>query len=953
MRFKPIFAAGGAVALGMVGALPAALVAATPATAQSVVMTQTYTIGNGSVTGATAVPQPDTAGASANYTVGFTTPSALTGGSATITLASANGAITFPSTPASYVVVDDSHAASVATVSKVVLGSGNHSATVTLPASVGAGSSLSVYVIGVTNPAAPGPYSLEVSTSANPVPASTAAFQVVGSNAAPSFNPTASPAMVGGTSTYTIGTFKAASAVAAGGTITLSSQAGAGVSDNVGFPTAVTDYKVTDLTTGVSSQPQAVTVTPVGGGDTGQQVTLQVATAIAAGDQLSVSVNGVRNPTSSQSDQVSAAAPAGSTPSSAPLQIGRSVANPTIGLSQSGAGATGVEYTIGFKPSTSLPVGGTVTLVAPAGTSFSGATVTVVDSTHVASSATIAPSSVHVSAAAGSSTDNQLSFSVPKAITAGDSVFVEVAGVTNPPAGTYGGSAGNFTIATSADVVAATVPSYTVTGASAAALASIEVSPTTPEASASYVIGDLRATAQLAAGSATIQLGAPQGTVLPGATVDYTVVDQSTRSSAHPQSVSGGGSAKATLVLGTSVASGDYIEVEVDGVVNPGPGTYHVDLTGDLQAAVAPSTTPTLPPPPPPSVKATTTSLSASVNPVAIGQAVTYIATVSPTPSGGSVVFDQSGRPIAGCTSQPLQGGRATCTTTYWAGGHHAIGASYSGAPGFKSSSSALLSEDVSLPPAGYWLLARTGAVFGLEGAPNLGGFRPTSSSGAVVDIAGTPSGKGYWVVTSNGTVAAFGDAKFYGDLPRINVHAKDIVAIAPTYNGHGYWLIGKDGGMFTFGNARFYGSIPGLHIHVHDIVGMVANATGGGYLLVGDDGGVFTFGKARFYGSLPGIHIHVHDVQAILPASAGTGYVLVGADGGVFNFGKGVRFYGSLPGEHVRVSDIVGIALTPDDGGYFMAGSNGSVYGFGDAHAAPMPGGLGTNLPVVAIAGT
>ncbi len=952
MKHKSISVAGSVAALSFLAVAPV-LAGAPPAQATTVVTSEQYTIGNGSVTGATAVAQPDTAGTTANYTVGFTTPSALAGGSATVTLASAGNAVTFPATVSDYFVVDNSHPSSGVTVSNAALASGGHTVTLTLGVSVPAGSSMSVYVIGATNPPAAGSYSLEVSTSANSVPASTADFQIVATATAPTFAPTASPALVGGTSTYTIGVWKAAAAVNAGGNIVVSSSAGAGTSDNVGFPTVTSDYKVTDLTTGASSAPQAVTVAPVGGASSGQQVTLQVATAIAAGDELSVTVDGVRNPTSTQTDVVTAAAPAGTTPASASLQIGTSVANATIALSESGAGATGVVYTVGFKPATALAAGGTVTVVAPVGTSFAGATVTVVDSTHVASSATVPAASVHVSAAGGSTTNNELSFSVPNSITAGDSVFVEIQGVANPPAGTYGGSAGNFTVVTSAAVVPAPVPSYTVTAAAAPALATIEVNPTTPEASATYTIGDLRATADLVAGSATITLDAPQGTVLPGAAVDYTVGDLSTGpGSAHPASVLGGGSDTVTLGLGATVASGDFIDIVVDGVVNPGPGTYQLTVAGNLEAAAAPSTTPP-PPPKPVAAKATSTALSASVNPVSVGQAVTYTATVSPAPSGGSVVFEQGGAAIATCTSQALSNGRATCSVTYWQGGRHAVQAIYTGTSGFKRSASATLSEVVSLPPTGYWLLARTGAVFGLEGAPNFGGMSLSASSGAVADIASTPSGKGYWVVTSNGTVSAFGNAKFYGDLPRINVHAKDIVAIAPTFNGHGYWLIGKDGGMFTFGNARFYGSIPGLHIHVHDIVGMVANAGGGGYLLVGDDGGVFTFGKARFYGSLPGIHIHVHDVRAILPASLGTGYVLVGSDGGVFNFGKGVRFYGSLPGIHVHVHDIVGIALTPSDGGYFMAGSDGNVYGFGDAHAAAMPSGLSGNLPVVAIAGT
>jgi hypothetical protein len=353
---------------------------------------------------------------------------------------------------------------------------------------------------------------------------------------------------------------------------------------------------------------------------------------------------------------------------------------------------------------------------------------------------------------------------------------------------------------------------------------------------------------------------------------------------------------------------------------------------------------------------ATTTSLSMSPNPATVGEQVTFTATVSPTPSGGSVTFVSNGAELSDCAQVAVVGGKATCTATYYRGGERAVQAFFSGNGRFLSSSSPLATETVNLPPMGYWLVTANGTVFAAEGAHWFGNFSASASTGPVVGIAGTPSGQGYWVVTSNGTVAAFGDAKFYGDLPGFNVHAKDIVAIAPTSDGHGYWLVGRDGGMFAFGNARFHGSVPGLHLHVHDIVGMVASPDGGGYLVVGADGGVFSFGSAHFYGSVPGIvvhgrHVHVHDIRAILPSSAGTGYVLVGADGGAFVFGHGVRFYGSLPGRGIRVNDIVGLALTPDDGGYFMAASNGTVYGFGDAAPGPTPEGI--ELPVVAIAGT
>jgi len=953
MLRKPIGIGTSVAAIALLSSV-AAISSAQQATAQSVVQTEHYTIGNGSVLNATATADPDVAGGTANLTVGFTTPSALAGGKDTVTIASASGP-TFPSGQNDYFIIDNTSSSGTQIPSSVTLADGGRSVTIKLSKSVPANSSLSINIIGVTNPPSAGSYSLGISTSQNTTPASTTSFSIVGATTAPAFSPVASPALVGGSSTYTIGVFKAASALAVGDKISVSSSAGASVDDNVGFPTSPADYKVEDLTTHSSATAQAVSVGPIGGGRTGQQVLISVSAPVASGDELSVVIDGVRNPNTPQSDLVSAAAPAGAPAATARFVIGTSVSDATIAVSETRAGASGVEYIVGFKPTTAVPAGGNVTLVAPAGTSFASAAVTVVDSSNSSASANLPASSVHVSAVAGSSSPNQLVATVPKALGAGDSVFVEVTGVTNPGAGSYGGSAANFLVSTSADTVPATVPSYTITAAPAPELASIELSSTAPGATATYTIGDLKAAATLVAGHDTIKLVAPAGTVFPVAFAAYTVADLSNAAlSSHPSALVGGGSNSVTLTLGATVPAGSYIDVVATGVKNPAPGVYRATLTGNIEASVAPRTSPPTPPTPRHvTAQATTTTVTASANPAQIGQALTYVATISPAATGGSVVFVENGHPIAGCSGQPVSGGHAYCRTSYWKGGKHSVRAVYSGTAGFKRSASAAYLESVAFPPSGYWLLAHNGAVFGLGGAPSLGGAYFPAAAGDDVSIASTPNGKGYWVVTSGGYVKAFGDAKFYGDPPAIGVHPHDITAIAPTLDGHGYWLIGKDGGMFSFGDARFHGSIPGLHLHVHDIVGMVASANGSGYLLVGADGGVFTFGSARFYGSLPGIGKHVHDIQAILPSSTGKGYVLVGADGGAFIFGTGVHFLGSLPGEGIHVHDVVGIALTPDDGGYFMAGSNGQVYGFGNAHPYPTPAGLSADLPVVAIAGT
>ena len=431
------------------------------ASAQDVVTTQGYTIGDGPVTGATAVAQPDAAATTADYTVGFTTPTAL-GKGATVTLSDPKAATVFPAAKADYIIIDNTRSSADQQAASVTLASGGHAVTLGLSVPVPAGDALSVYVVGATNPASPGGYSLEVSSSSNPAPASTASYQIVGPTAPPAFAPAAAPPIASEASTYTIGAFKAAAAIAAGGSLAVESFAGSGAANNVAFPGSASAYKVTNLTTGAASAPAAVSIGQVAAPDTGESVTLKLASAIAAGDEISVVVSGVHNPSTTQKDTLTAAAPSSATPESSEVLIGTSVANPTISLSEASAGASAVEYTVGFKASSALAAGAVVALTAPAGTSFAGATVTVVDITHAGGSANVASSSVKASAVAPSASDNQLSISLPKAIGAGDSVLVEVQGAANPPAGTYGGSAGNFTVSTSSDVIPVLVPSYVV-----------------------------------------------------------------------------------------------------------------------------------------------------------------------------------------------------------------------------------------------------------------------------------------------------------------------------------------------------------------------------------------------------------------------------------------------------------------------------------------------------------
>jgi outer membrane protein assembly factor BamB len=93
-------------------------------------------------------------------------------------------------------------------------------------------------------------------------------------------------------------------------------------------------------------------------------------------------------------------------------------------------------------------------------------------------------------------------------------------------------------------------------------------------------------------------------------------------------------------------------------------------------------------------------AISSSSNPSKAGQAVTYSASVSPTPDAGTIGFTDGGQPIPGCSGLSIgASGQASCTTTPDGAGAHTITAAYSG-DAFYSASSASLSQSVTpLPP--------------------------------------------------------------------------------------------------------------------------------------------------------------------------------------------------------------------------------------------------------------
>jgi len=94
-------------------------------------------------------------------------------------------------------------------------------------------------------------------------------------------------------------------------------------------------------------------------------------------------------------------------------------------------------------------------------------------------------------------------------------------------------------------------------------------------------------------------------------------------------------------------------------------------------------------------IASTTTTLASSANPIVVGQAVTFTASVASSAAGavsitGTVRFTDGGVTLAGCDAVALSGGTATCTVTYSAKGKRTAVATYSGASFFTGSSGKL-----------------------------------------------------------------------------------------------------------------------------------------------------------------------------------------------------------------------------------------------------------------------
>jgi hypothetical protein len=289
--------------------------------------------------------------------------------------------------------------------------------TLALSTSIPAGATVTITGAG-TNPPGSSSTTVTVAPFASVGGASTGTPEVTNSvifgSSVTNVTLAASPSVATAPATYTV-TFRAKSAVAAGGTITLAQP-------NTGF-SGVTGWLVTDIT----SNWHIVGNTA---GGTGSITLTMTGQAIAAGDSLTVTVAGVTNPTSGTYSNFTVATSVDTVPAAAPpFTIGPSGAAGVIVTPNPATVGAISTYTVTNLFATATFTAGSSTIGIVANTTTTRlpnnqANYTITDIT--------TPSGSGTASAISGFTGNAITITVPNTINSGDQLVLTISSVINP-----------------------------------------------------------------------------------------------------------------------------------------------------------------------------------------------------------------------------------------------------------------------------------------------------------------------------------------------------------------------------------------------------------------------------------------------------------------------------------------------------------------------------------------
>ncbi|MHB8452207.1 MAG: beta strand repeat-containing protein, partial [Mycobacteriales bacterium] len=542
---------------------------------------------------ATVVVTPNTTGQAATYTVGFDTSGSgsLAANSGFITLSAPTNTL-FPATAPSYKV--DGTAPSTVTLS-----AGGATAQVTTPIAIGDSTAVSIQILNVTNPEA-GTFSLQVSTSSDTAIANSSSYTIESGSspqtAVSSVTAVLSNNAAGAGATYSIG-FTTSSAGASSPVTPDPTKITLTAPPSTSFANSSYTINGTAAPTATPSGNSVVITVPPG------------ATTLGGGNPITVVASNVGNPIFVGYDTLAVSTDADADPAASTLyQITpgtTSVSQVTVTVNPNVASSPGT-YNIGFDTSGSgaVAAGGTISVVAPAGTIF--------PSTASDYSVNGTPATT-VSPGTGSNAD-MVTVTTPVAFDANTAVSLVISAVTNPAAGTNY----TLTVATSSDTAPATSGPYTIAATSASSVSGVTVTPTpaTATVKATYkVVFTTSSSGALSPGTSqpTITLAGPAGTGWSSTAGDYTV----NGTAASSVAVSGS-SVTITLALTQSIPASTQVTVDAANTVNPStPGSYTMSVATSADTVAQPSADYTITSVP------KVTSLSPTTGPVAGGTSVT------------------------------------------------------------------------------------------------------------------------------------------------------------------------------------------------------------------------------------------------------------------------------------------------------------------------------------------
>lgn len=565
-------------AAGITVALVTAGLAVTALPAYANVVSAAYTIGTptGSVSGVSLAPTTVGEGEDTSFSLHFTASGALSGGS--VSWVTITPSLALASVPTDIDLIDESGSGCIQTGTSGVGGAGSVAVTgITIEllaaCSVSADSTLEVD-FNADAPATTGTFDFTVTTSANTTPGTSNVVSI--GTSGPAFQ--AASVAFGANTAYTINDIPVLNLSSSGDTLVLSSIPTLGTG-YITFYGGTSGYSVTYTPSGGGTTADTVESVVLGPGNT--SVTLTLADALVTGDTLSITATGTNPPVSTvaEADEIEVTPGNGTPEPTSSLTFGSSVTSVSVSPSVLSAGATAT-YAVTFRAASGVPTGGYIYLKEAAGpTNFSTATAVLVQDV---------TQSWHFVATASSLTAGSAAIPLQDAILASDSVVVTLQNVTNPPAA---GTISDFSLSTSSDTVPAYAASYSI-GSGESAGVTVSVNPSTAAAVATYSISGLVASGQLGAGSSTIAIDAPSGTVFPATAGYYSVADSTTPSgSGTVSTVTGGGSNDVTITVPATINSGDDLSITIEDAINPSvaSSSYTVSLVGDVTGPAASS----------------------------------------------------------------------------------------------------------------------------------------------------------------------------------------------------------------------------------------------------------------------------------------------------------------------------------------------------------------------------